>query len=264
MPRAVLNGELMELLDIGVLPREGSFDVRTRQAGEWGLVVEGQVPRFRLNLRTANATWLSAEQNPPERDVPQVSMNERWAVVSSDRGFPRFRVDLVSPAVERLDFGPAAPLRVLGNQCPKPATLPLIRDDGGIAVALRDDTGAAAYVGQPNLFPWTRVGLPVASIVLLGIDPRSGAWILNTDSGPGDLCPPTGWPEVEDLPEGTLHGDTVQIVMDQNVVVFEEHAVREFVFHETGLCGFVRGFVHDFPTGTRTALPADATHVMFW
>jgi len=56
----------------------------------------------------------------------------------------------------------------------------------------------------------------------------------------------------------------VQVVTADSEVVFEDHRLEEFVFHETGACAAVRGVVYDFPTGARFELPADATDVTFW
>ena len=52
--------------------------------------------------------------------------------------------------------------------------------------------------------------------------------------------------------------------MPESEVLFEGHELAEFLFHESGACAAVRGTVHDFPTGARFELPADATELVFW
>jgi hypothetical protein len=262
MPRAVLNAETLELRDLGVLPREGNFDVLLHQAGEWGLVVEGQIPRYVVNLRTGFVTGLTSERSPEQRGVMRVRMNERWAVVADPAGVPLFRVNLPGGTLDRLDFRQLAPLRPFGSPCSAPSTMPGLLDDGTLVVALQNAIGVQAYVGQPNAFPWSPVGAPASWVVAFGTDLRSDSWILDATSGVGTSCQGVNWPN--DPPEGTLVDDSVQIILDNGGLLFPFHQKSEFIFHESGLCAFVRGYVHDFPTGFQIPLPADATNVMFW
>jgi len=188
-------------------------------------------------------------------------MNDRWALGATEGGTPLFRLEFARTAVEPID---TAAFRWLEASCAGDMSIPALLDDGSIAVALRDDTGAMAIALDPNQFLWRQLGYPVAWIVGFDIDRRSGAWLLDTTWGNGTFCPRGGWPNIDELPEGTLHYDTVQVVLPDQTIAFEDHQKSEFVFHETGLCGAVRGVVHDFPTGKQTPLPPGVRQVLFF
>jgi hypothetical protein len=140
----------------------------------------------------------------------------------------------------------------------------VLLDDGQIALALRNGTVAAIHTGNPTAGPWVRLGHFVSNIERLEVSKRSGAWIVAADSKERSFCPTSVSGPVDPSAGQVFLGNSVQILMPESEVDFEDHHVSEFVFHESGLCAVVRGFVHDFPSGVRTELPPDASQVTFW
>jgi hypothetical protein len=186
-------------------------------------------------------------------------MNESWALGSASTS-PLFSIDLPNADVRYADLAPLAPLRPIDSSC---AGGPELLADGNVVAGLHDDTTAAVFVGRIGEYPWKQIGRRVTDVVSMSASVRSGAWILTAFSGHETFCV-GGVPPSEDVPDDVLVGSSVQVILPEREVVFENHEGDEFVFHESGRCAIVRGTAHDFPTDERTPLPGDATQVVFW
>ncbi|HEX6767491.1 MAG TPA: hypothetical protein VF103_18460, partial [Polyangiaceae bacterium] len=240
------------------------FDTQFLVGETWGMVVEGSVARYRIGLRDGSATRLEPAIGAPQHALAQVLMNDGWAFGTTTGGSLLFYVDVESARVAPVDLSALAPFRRLDeSNC---AALPVLLDDGRLALALRDSATARMFLGRPSQSPWTRLGRPVSEVVSFAASHRSGAWILAGNSGNDTFCNGRiGAGSV--IPEEALLGDSVQVVLHdqpEREIAFEGYALSEFVFHDSGLCAFARGTIYDFPSGERTALPFDASQVTFF
>ena len=255
-PRAIVAG-LSGVRLLEPVQRNASFSAAFHFAGDFGLVVEGQVPRYAVGLDAARVARMAP--------VPYAPRNERTSVLfdgplalGSHGGVPLFLADQ-SGAVTAAELSRLSPLRAMdATPC---SSTPALLEGGLVAVPLRDERSGAAYVGRLAEFPWTRVGRSVSRVASLEITRRPRSLSLVGDSGGARDCNDAIFPDF--VPDDALLGDSVQVITPQGETIFENTLENEVVIDDSGACGVTRGVAYDFVARVRAELPADATQVTF-
>ena len=262
LPRFVLNADMLELHPVAPVSHGPLVNPTFWTHGVYGLVLDGQVPRAVIDLRTGTTFVLAPPPLQQHDGGAVVVFAGSFALGGSEFGPPSFFVNLENRGVLGFNgvstspFAPFAP----SNCMP----LPELLDDSTVALGVRDESIAMVMSGRFTSFPWAPLGRPVSHVVGIGARRYSDAWIVWSDSGEFSFCSGGDWPPPETLAEETLLGNSVQVILANGEVAFPDHRLDEFVFHESGLCGAVRGAVHDFQARTRFELPTDASQLIFW
>jgi hypothetical protein len=245
LPRGLLLPNPWSVREVGPLTGDGSSDTRVWTRGAYALVGVGNAPRWRLNLRTAEAWPI----DPPLASKVPLEVTGTRAL-----GGAFWRLDFSTGDVLSDDLTALAPLAPFASGCKQSA--PMLLDDGRVAMAMVQGAEVGLYVGELGQAPWTRIGRPVSGVTSLTGQRFGETWLLASDSGKDTFCLPTGSTRV-DAGDALVLGDAVQIVTPGGAepVVFQGYRATEFVFQEAGLCAVERNAVYDFATGAKTALP---------
>ena len=154
VPRAFLLPNPWRIVEVGPLPSDAPLNTLVWSDGAFGLVTVNDVPRWRLDLRTADV-WPIA---PPPAPTVRVQVNGTWAL-----GGSVWRLDLTTGDVVSDDLTGLAPLSPFASPCEKSARVLL--DDGRVAIAMVEGAELGLYLGQPGQAPWPRIGRPVAGVI---------------------------------------------------------------------------------------------------
>jgi len=269
-PRWLALAETQRVVEAGPYPDDVPDVLGLLVNGDWGLVRTGGKPIWIVNLRTG-----AVRRGPALPDSSYFAIAGKWAFgVGHGTGYATWRLDLETGDSLPLDYTQAAPLRVFDSSLCVGYTTPAPLPDGRLPVALRDDQVSGIFVANQNVAPWQRIGRSVTGVDAVVPERLGDTWIIRAVRNTRLSCK-TPWDAPPLTGEQPLAGDSLQLVSSDGgaPIIFQTDrqaspavtlpSRQDMTFHPSGKCVFIRGRIHDVPTGKSVDLaPADL--VTWW